>query len=77
MLAVTLAGVGCRNEEGNGSDPTPAAAPAAHANEINAVPREKLQDGGTFTRPLDQMPPQFNYHELDGTLQDNAHVIER
>jgi peptide/nickel transport system substrate-binding protein len=68
--------VGCRNEEGNGSDPTPAAAPAAHANEINAVPREKLQDGGTFTRPLDQMPPQFNYHELDGTLQDNAHVIE-
>src|SRR5438552_363223 len=54
---------------------TTAPPPSASKNQINAMPREKLQDGGTFTWSLTQMPSNFNYNELDGTLLDNSYVM--
>ncbi|MES1256267.1 MAG: ABC transporter family substrate-binding protein [Acidobacteriota bacterium] len=62
---------------GGGSKPAaPAAAPPpATTNQINAMARDRVQDGGKFTWPLNQMPPNFNYNQLDGTLQDNAYVV--
>jgi peptide/nickel transport system substrate-binding protein len=45
-------------------------------NAINPVPREQLQDGGTLTWSLTEMPDNFNYYQLDGTLRDNADVME-
>ena len=49
--------------------------PPAGASNVNPMPREDLEDGGTFTYPLDQIPTNFNYNELDGGLRDNARVI--
>lgn len=49
--------------------------PSASANQINPVPRDLLQDGGSFTWPLDSMPANFNYYELDGLALDNHMVI--
>ena len=59
----------------NTSAPTPtAASPAATANSVNAMPRERLRDGGTFTWAMTQMPSNFNYHQIDGTIFDGARV---
>jgi peptide/nickel transport system substrate-binding protein len=64
---------------GGGSGDTAAepgsAGPAASAIDINATPRDRLRDGGTFTWALAQIPTNFNYYQIDGTLQDNADVI--
>jgi peptide/nickel transport system substrate-binding protein len=49
--------------------------PDATSSQTNAAPREGLREGGTFTFPLDQVPTNFNYHHLDGTLFDNFRVM--
>ena len=70
--ALLVAGCG-----GNtGAPPSPAAPPSASASSINAMPREKLRDGGTFTFAMNQMPSNFNYNEVDGGNYDGARVIE-
>lgn len=48
--------------------------PPASSIQINAQPRDRLRDGGTFTWPLDQLPPNYNLNELDGTQLDNFYV---
>ena len=72
MCALLIAGCG-----GNASAPQqPAAArAAATGNNIAPTPRERLRDGGTFTWAMQQMPPNFNYHEIDGVNFDNARII--
>jgi peptide/nickel transport system substrate-binding protein len=73
VSAVLLAATAC----GGGGTPTPARTappPSASANQINPMARDRVQDGGTFTWPLDQMPANFNYYELDGTVLDGAFV---
>jgi peptide/nickel transport system substrate-binding protein len=58
---------------------TDAATAAARAsvteNQINRQPRDRVQDGGTLTWPLDQIPTNYNYRHIDGSLFDNAQVI--
>lgn len=49
--------------------------PAADAADINEVPRDQVADGGTLVWPITEMPPNFNYHHVDGTLRDNADVL--
>ena len=49
--------------------------PSATENQINAMSRDQVQDGGTLTWPLLQIPANFNYLHLDGTLADNERVI--
>ena len=44
-------------------------------NQIRQTPREQLQDGGTFTWAIDSFPPNFNYHQLDGTELSNSQII--
>ncbi len=48
---------------------------SAETNNVNAVDLADLPDGGTLTWALAEFPPNFNYHNLDGTLSDNADVI--
>ena len=62
---------------GSGTTPPPstAAPPTATSSSINATPRERLRDGGTFTWAMQQMPSNFNYNEIDGTNFDGAQVI--
>lgn len=40
---------------------------SSRQNQVRATPRDKIQDGGTFTWTTDNMPVNFNYHQLDGT----------
>jgi len=49
---------------------------SATQNQVRQTPRDEVQDGGTFTWPLDSMPPNFNRHQLDGTEQMNAYVMQ-
>ena len=67
--------VGCSGGDEGGEGAAPASAPAAALNQVRAVPRQQVQSGGTFTWPLDSMPSNFNYHQLDGALHDNAYVM--
>ncbi len=60
---------------GSGTSAPAAAPPKATVNAMNPQPRDQVQDGGTFTWPLDEIPPNFNYNELDGTDQNNNWVI--
>ncbi len=48
---------------------------AAHENDIHALPRAEVQDGGTFTWAIDSIPPNFNYNQLDGTELTNFQII--
>src|SRR5690348_10722064 len=58
-----------------GSAPPPTNAAANIKNDMNAVPRDGVKQGGTFVWALSQTIPNFNYNELDGTLQDNVYVL--
>ena len=49
----------------------------ATQNQVRQTPREQLQDGGTFTWPIDSFPRNFNYHELDGTDVGTAQIDVR
>ena len=60
---------------GRATPPAQAPPQSATQNQINSVPRDKVQDGGKFTWPLDSMPANFNYYELDGTPLDGYHVL--
>jgi peptide/nickel transport system substrate-binding protein len=66
-------GSGSGNEGGGGGG---GEAASATENEINAVDRGELTEGGDLRWPLAEIPPNFNYHQFDGTLADNADVIE-
>jgi peptide/nickel transport system substrate-binding protein len=62
---------------GNTSAPAPTAPPpTATASSINAMPRERLREGGTFTWAMQQMPTNYNLNEIDGLNYDGAKVME-
>jgi peptide/nickel transport system substrate-binding protein len=82
-LAAALCAVlspACGGGNGNGNGETtatgPAARPGTTENQINPRPRDQVQDGGTLTWPINQVPPVFNYHHVDGTLYDNANIMD-
>jgi peptide/nickel transport system substrate-binding protein len=59
------------NSSGGGGEPA-----SATENQINPVDRDQLTQGGDLRWALSELPPNYNYHQLDGTLADNADVIE-
>jgi peptide/nickel transport system substrate-binding protein len=71
--AFGLAAAAC----GGGAPSNQAPAPQASAteNQINPLPRDQVRDGGTLTWPLDQMPVNFNYNQIDGTEWNGFYVI--
>jgi glutathione transport system substrate-binding protein len=75
VLSLALAACGGSSDNGSGSGNNGKSVPSANQNDINKTARDQLQDGGTFTWPLTQIPTNYNYNELDGTLADNASVI--
>ena len=50
-------------------------APSASKNDIAATPRDQVADGGTLRWPIDDLPPNFNYNEIDGTYSSNFDII--
>lgn len=77
VTAVALVVSGCgggNSDSGGGSgggEPQ-----SATENDLNPVDRDELTPGGDLRWALSELPPNFNYHQLDGTLADNADVIE-
>jgi peptide/nickel transport system substrate-binding protein len=72
-LLVTLGSLACgRTSEDAG--PEPVAGPRSAAeNQINALPRDQIQDGGRLTWPVGSMPVTFNYLHVDGTENDHSY----
>ncbi len=69
VLALTACGGG-GGGDGGGTD-----AGEVGVNDINPMAVDQLRDGGDFRWPLNAMPPNFNYNQLDGPDSDNAAVI--
>src|SRR5688572_33277198 len=67
-----LACGGARNEVASGGEGGEAPPPASE-NNINPMPRDRVQDGGKLTWPIESMPVHYNYSHLDGTEADHKH----
>jgi peptide/nickel transport system substrate-binding protein len=69
---------GCGGGSDNGNEGGGGGGEQASAteNQINPVDRADLVEGGDLRWPLEEMPPNFNYNQFDGTLSANADVIE-
>ncbi|MFI1996668.1 ABC transporter family substrate-binding protein [Actinoplanes sp. NPDC020271] len=74
VVATLIGAAACGGTTDKGTDQA-APPPKASENQINPKSRDELTDGGTFTWPMSEFPANFNYNQLDGTLDDNAHVV--
>ncbi|MGH8906887.1 MAG: ABC transporter family substrate-binding protein [Egibacteraceae bacterium] len=73
LLLLVLAASACTAGGQQAGGPSPE--PGAGENDINPVPRDQLQDGGTLRWPSDYLAPNFNYHHLDGTDFANFEIV--
>ncbi len=69
-LALTSCGGGGNGGGGGAGDAT-----ELGRSDINRVDPAQLRDGGTFRWALGELPPNFNYQHLDGSLADNSDVM--
>jgi peptide/nickel transport system substrate-binding protein len=69
-----LAGCGGGSDSGNGNGGDGQAASATE-NDINPVDRGDLAEGGDLRWALGELPPNYNYHQFDGTLDDTNDVM--
>lgn len=76
IAALAIAAAACGGEPAETSPALDTAEISATENQINAMSRDQVQDGGTMTWTLTSMPVNFNYNHLDGTLRDNAEVMQ-
>lgn len=77
--AATLALAGCGGVGGGGDTEGGVSGSGTQehgVNDINPVPRDELEPGGALRWPLDQIPDNFNRNQLDGTLLENAEVMD-
>ncbi len=75
-LVLGACGGGGSKKEAGEATGTGKDGPSVTAYDINTVERDKVADGGTLQWPVTEIPPNLNYHELDGTLRDTAEIIE-
>ena len=68
-----LACGGARNDGTSGGGEGGEAPPPASENSINAMPRDRVQDGGRLTWPINSMPVTYNYSHIDGTEADHVY----
>jgi peptide/nickel transport system substrate-binding protein len=69
-----LAGCGGGSDSGNENGGDGQAASATE-NDINPVDRGDLAEGGDLRWALGELPPNYNYHQFDGTLDDTNDVM--
>lgn len=74
VLAASLVLSACGGGESGNNQSAPKAEDVGK-NDINPVDPAQLKDGGDFHWPLTGMPPNFNYHHLDGGELDNWEVM--
>jgi peptide/nickel transport system substrate-binding protein len=68
-----LACGGARNGRASGGEGEGGPPPASE-NNMNAMPRDRVQDGGRLTWPIESFPITYNYSHLDGTEADHVHT---
>ena len=74
-VALVLTSCGGGSDSGDNGDGGNGEQASATENEINPVDRGDLADGGDLRWPLGEIPPNFNYNQFDGTLDDNSDVM--
>ena len=78
LVALTTAGAltltACGGDDKTSASPTKTSVPKSSANDINAQPRSALKTGGTLSWPLGEIPENFNYGQINGTLSDGNDV---
>jgi peptide/nickel transport system substrate-binding protein len=76
VTAVALALTGCGGgSSDSGGDSGAGEQASATENQINPVDRDQLTQGGSLRWALAGMPANFNYHQLDGSDDDNEDVL--
>jgi peptide/nickel transport system substrate-binding protein len=71
VLAVgALVLAGC----GGGGGAVSAPSQTVGYTDINPQPRDKVRDGGDLRWPIDSLPNNYNYNEVDGTIQDGLSI---
>ncbi len=69
-------GGGGGSSTGSKANPAPPSKKTNNAvNDIALTPRAQVAQGGKMTWAISQTIPNFNYYELDGTLEDNFNII--
>ena len=75
-LGLFSAGCGGDNQSGNADNGEAKAVKQADRNQMNPQPRDKVRQGGKMVWALTGTVPNFNYHQLDGSLQDGALIMQ-
>lgn len=73
VAAFTLGACGRTATDSEGPATATNGPPAAMENQINALPRDQVQDGGRLTWPIDSMPVTYNYLHIDGTEHTHSY----
>lgn len=78
ILAIALVVTGCSSGGGdsNGANSSDGKKTLSPTGDQNIQPASALKDGGTLRVPLQSFPPNWNYPEIDGTLQDTFDVMK-
>ncbi|HET9770834.1 MAG TPA: ABC transporter family substrate-binding protein, partial [Acidimicrobiia bacterium] len=75
LVFTACGGGGSKKEGGEATGGGNGGGASATAYDINPVPRDQVPDGGTMQWPLTEIPPNLNYHHIDGTLRDTSDVM--
>ncbi|WP_328607982.1 ABC transporter family substrate-binding protein [Amycolatopsis sp. NBC_00345] len=73
-LGLILSACGSGSSGGN-SGLQDAGSNAVKSSDINAMPVDQLKDGGNLQWAVDQLPDNWNYYEVDGTVLDGASMM--
>src|SRR5688500_18357397 len=74
ILAAGASACGRRANEEAGADTAKDGQQSIVENNINAQPRDQIQDGGRLVWPISSLPPTWNYAHVDGTERDHAYM---
>jgi peptide/nickel transport system substrate-binding protein len=72
LAALALVVTACSGGGGQDGDGAAKTGELSPTGDINATAAADVQQGGTLTLPLSQLPSQWNYGQLDGALVDAA-----
>ncbi|MBB4684792.1 ABC transporter family substrate-binding protein [Amycolatopsis jiangsuensis] len=74
VAAATLLLTACGGGSSGDSGLQDAGTQGVKVADINEQPLDKLKDGGNLQWPVDQLPDNWNYNQVDGTVADGAYM---
>lgn len=74
-LGLLLAACGGGSSSSGNSGLQDAGTQQVKTADINAMPVDQLKDGGDLKWPIDSLPDNWNYNEVDGTVLDGANMF--